>query len=70
MSDARQAIRAAEFAGAPDYAPYQLEAAEQLLQDAEGKLQERRYREARHLAENARAAALQARESARAISSR
>ena len=50
MSNARQAIAAAVDAGAEDHAPGELEAARQLLQDAEARLHGKQYREARRAA--------------------
>ncbi|CAN5118378.1 hypothetical protein BH24PSE2_BH24PSE2_15120 [soil metagenome] len=60
MSDARQAISAAEEAGADDSAPRTLEEARRLLTDAEAQLQGRRYFAARRNAVQAKAKALAA----------
>ena len=63
MSNARQAIAAAEDAGAADHAPADLAAAQTLLSRAEQRLQDKRYREARRAAVAAKmkaAAALEA----------
>lgn len=58
MSDARQAVSAAEQAGAADYAAESLLRAQTLLHGAEGKLSQRRYEEARKEANAAKAEAL------------
>jgi hypothetical protein len=50
MSDARQAITVAREAGAADLAAAELAAAEQYLQNAESKLDDEQYREARQAA--------------------
>lgn len=66
MSNARQAIAAAEEAGAAQRAPAELAAAQTLLSRAEQRLQDKRYREARRAAVAAKlraAAALEASES-------
>ena len=60
MSDARQAITAAEDAGAASHAPDSLSAARALLNSAEAKLRGHQYREARRAAMEAKARALQA----------
>jgi len=60
MSDARQAVEAAREAGAREYAPDELQAAENLLQRAEEALTEGYYRQAREDAEAARAQAVSA----------
>lgn len=61
MSDARQALRYAEEAGAPELAPdTYLEAKASLIQ-AESSLQEGDYRTARRLADDARRRAISAR---------
>lgn len=65
MSNARQAIRSAVDAGATEYAPYELRAAQQLMEEAEAKLQSGAYGDARRLALDARTAAIRARESAK-----
>ncbi len=58
MSDARQAVSAAEQAGAADYASESLGRAQALLHNAESKLSQRRYKEAREEANAAKAEAL------------
>jgi len=58
MSDARQALYAAEQAGAADYAAESLLRAQTLLHNAESKLSQRRYKEARKEANAAKAEAL------------
>ena len=50
MSDARQAITVAREAGAADLAAAELAEAEQYLQNAEDKLDDEEYREARNAA--------------------
>ena len=65
MSDARQAIRSAEYAGATQYAPYELSTAIDLLEKAQNKLDQRRFDAARELAGYAREAAMRARDVAR-----
>jgi hypothetical protein len=65
MSDARQAIQAAKDAGAVQFAPYELQTAQQLLKEAEEKLDERAYQDAKRIARDARNAAKRARNSAR-----
>ncbi len=64
MSDARQAIQAAEEAGAEDHAPRMLREAREFLERAEDQLAQGAYREAREAAEQARARAIAAREAA------
>jgi hypothetical protein len=61
MSDARQAIRAAERAGAAKFAPEPLAEAKKLVEQARAQMQQREYREARYAAEEARTKAVQAR---------
>ncbi len=61
MSDARQAIRAAERAGAAKYAPEPLAEAKKLVEQARAQMQQREYRDARYAAEEARTKAVQAR---------
>ena len=61
MSNARQAIRAAQKAGAEQHAPAVLAEAQKLLDQAKGNLQHGQYRAAREEAEQARAKALEAR---------
>jgi hypothetical protein len=68
MSDARQAIRAAERAGAEQYAPDTLGEARQLVERARLGLQKGDYRQARDDAEQARAKAMEARRLAEAAS--
>lgn len=58
MSDARQALSAAEQAGAADFAAESLQRAQALLHNAESKLSQRRYKEAREEANAAKAEAL------------
>ncbi|MBA3564553.1 MAG: DUF4398 domain-containing protein [Gammaproteobacteria bacterium] len=60
MSDARQAINAAEQAGAEESAPQALEVARKLLTDAESQLQGGRYFAARRNAVQAKTKALEA----------
>jgi len=72
MSDARQAIRAAERAGAEKHAPQLLEEARGLVQRASQSMHKGDYREARDGAELARVKAMEARriaEEARAAAS-
>jgi lipopolysaccharide export LptBFGC system permease protein LptF len=66
MSDARQAIRAAELAGAQQHAPELLAEAQQLVERARTNLQNGEYRQARDDAELAREKAMQARRMAEA----
>lgn len=61
MSDARQAIRAAEEANAREHAPGNLHQAETLLDQATRSLDRGAYDEARHEAVAAREQAIQAR---------
>lgn len=61
MSDARQAVRSAERAGAERYAPEPLAEARRLVERARGSMQKGEYREARDDAELARAKAMEAR---------
>jgi hypothetical protein len=58
MSDARQALKAAEQAGAAEFAADSLERAQSLLREAEAELSKRRYNEAREDANAAKAEAL------------
>ncbi|MGD9388696.1 MAG: DUF4398 domain-containing protein [Gammaproteobacteria bacterium] len=60
MSDARQAIQAAEEAGAVQSAPQALSDARRLLDSAERKLQQKAYSSARHDAREARRRAAEA----------
>jgi len=64
MSNARQAVRAAEQAGAQEKAPDQLAAAQTLLKQAEGNITRGEYREARDHALQARVKAIEARQTA------
>lgn len=66
MSNARQAVRAAEKAGATTAAPELLTEAKQLLKDARTQLNQRDYRAARDNAEGARSKAIEARRIAEA----
>jgi thioesterase domain-containing protein len=66
MSDARQAIQAAEEAGAAALAPEALREAKRLLTSAERKLQREAYASARQDAREARRRAAEALEAARA----
>jgi hypothetical protein len=61
MSNARQAVKAAERAGAAAAAPELMGEARQLLKSAEGHLRHGEYREARDEAELARTRAVEAR---------
>lgn len=61
MSDARQAIRAAEHAGAEQHAPELLGEARALVESARQYMHKGEYREARDDAELARAKAMEAR---------
>ncbi|MDQ5908632.1 MAG: hypothetical protein QG599_724 [Pseudomonadota bacterium] len=64
MSDARQAIRAAEAVGAAQYSPESLTAAQVLLRKAQTDLETGAYETARRYALDARAQAIKARETA------
>jgi len=66
MSDARQAIQAAEEAGAAGLAPDALRDAKRLLTSAERKLQRQAYASARQDARESRRKAAEALEAARA----
>jgi hypothetical protein len=61
MSNARQAVRAAQRAGAEQHAPTVFAEAQKLLEQASSNLSQGEYREARDQAEQARAKALEAR---------
>ena len=61
MSNARQAVRAAERAGAVTYAPAELEEARRLLTEAKANLNRGDYRAARDGAEQSREKAVAAR---------
>lgn len=67
MSDARQAIQAAEAAGAKKWAPVPLRQARDYLGSAEKKLEKRAYNGARNDARNARQKATHARTIAETI---
>jgi hypothetical protein len=60
MSDARQAIQAAEDADAATHAPEPYMKAQQYLKDAQSKLQRRAYKGAKHDAIAAKEQAVQA----------
>ena len=60
MSDARQAVRAAQAAGAADRAPIELAEAQQLIDEAQLLLSRKEYRRAEKAAVDARAAAIRA----------
>ena len=62
MSDARQAIHSAEEAGAERYSPQQLREARNLLEKAQTNLEVGAYFDAKQLALEARAKAIQARQ--------
>jgi hypothetical protein len=66
MSDARQAVRAAERAGAEKHAPAPLAAARRLVEQARPNMQKREYKAARDDAEKAREKATEARRLAEA----
>lgn len=70
MSDARQAIRAAEQAGAGQHAPELLAEAQQMVERARVNLQKGEYRQARDDADQARAKAIEARRLSEAATSR
>lgn len=67
MSDARQAIQAAEAAGADQYAPVVLQQAVEYLDSAEQKLEKRAYNGARTDARLARQKATHARSIAESL---
>jgi hypothetical protein len=69
MSDARQAIRAAEQAGAGKHAPALLGEAQQLVERARVNLETGEYRQARDDAGLARATAMEARRLSEAATS-
>jgi len=69
MSDARQAIQAAEAAGAQKWAPVPLSQARDFLDSAEKKLEKRAYNGARNDARQARQKASHARTIAETIGS-
>ena len=69
MSDARQAIRAAEQAGAGQHAPALLAEAQQLVERARLNLEKGEYRQARDDADLARAKAMEARRLSEAATS-
>lgn len=64
MSDARQAIQSAEDAGAREYSPDRLNAAERLLRDAREELASGAYGDARRAARAAWSEAVEARKAA------
>ncbi|HAS52250.1 MAG TPA: hypothetical protein DCS21_11115 [Gammaproteobacteria bacterium] len=64
MSDARQAIRAAEAVGAAQYAPENLTEAQALLRKAQTDLETGAYETARRYALDARVQAIKARQTA------
>ena len=66
MSNARQAVRAAEKAGAATAAPELLAESKQLLKDARTRLGEQDYRAAKDAADSARTKAIEARRIAEA----
>jgi ElaB/YqjD/DUF883 family membrane-anchored ribosome-binding protein len=66
MSDARQAIRAAQAAGAADKAPEELGRAQALIDEAQRRLSRHDYKEAEKHAVQAREEAVRALETARA----
>lgn len=65
MSDARQAVRAAQAAGAAERAPIELAEAQQLIDEAQLYLSRKDYRRAEKAAVEARAAAIRALNAAR-----
>lgn len=65
MSDARQAVRAAQAAGAADRAPIELAKAQQLIDEAQLYLSRKDYRRAEQAAVEARSAAIRALNAAR-----
>jgi tRNA A37 N6-isopentenylltransferase MiaA len=65
MSDARQAVMAAQAAGAAERAPVELAEAQQLIEEAQRQLQRRDYGKAQRMAINARKRAVKALEVAR-----
>ncbi len=67
MSEARQAIDSARAAGAGQHAKEQLDEANSLLDAAQQMLNDRRFRDARRSASQARDAAIRARETAEAV---
>lgn len=64
MSDARQALKAAEMAGAAEYAPDVYKEAKQLVADADFFISQRRYEVARVVADRAKLIAIKARRTA------
>lgn len=66
MSNARQAIRAAQEAGAAQAAPGEIEKAQQYLTKAEASMQQRLFRQARDEASEARRIASEALQAAQA----
>ncbi len=67
MSEARQAIEAARIAGAEQHAGERFEHARTLLKDAQQLLNDRRFRDARRSATQARDEAILAREVAQQV---
>jgi hypothetical protein len=65
MSDARQAVRAAQAAGAGERAPAELASAQQLIDEAQQHLQRHEYRQAQEAALEARQQAVRALEVSR-----
>jgi hypothetical protein len=70
MSDARQAVRAAQAAGAGEYAPEQLGKAQRLIEEAQQDLRRHDYRSAEQAAVEARRSALEALEVSRSVRAR
>jgi hypothetical protein len=70
MSEARQAIEAARVAGAEQYAGERFERARSLLETAQQMLNDRRFRDARRSAAQARDEAILAREAAQQVLNR
>lgn len=68
MSDARQAVAAAVQAGGDQKAAVQMQEARAALLQAEAALQKLQYKLARHLAQQARAKAIEAQQAAGATS--
>ncbi len=64
MSDARQALKAAEVAGAAQLAPSEYGEAKQLVADADFFISQRRYEVARVVADRAKRIAIKARRTA------
>jgi len=64
MSDARQALRAAQESGAGETVPGKMEQAEDLMQQAESDLESGDYRDARKKAQTVRELSIEARQKA------